>query len=76
MNLKLIEKHLKNVSDKQIQRQIDILEENLVTIKSPGTTVIDLRMFRIVRANYQALIAILEKRSGLQMPSETKDSPD
>lgn len=64
MKLKELERRLKNVSTKQLQREIDILDENLESMHSSGTTIVDLKTYRIVRDAYKGLNVILRKRNG------------
>lgn len=76
MNLKQLERMLKDITDKEIQKEIDKLEENLIAIKSERTTVVSLQTFLKVRKAHRNLIAILRKRHGLPLSTETEDSSD
>jgi hypothetical protein len=74
-SIKELEKQFKGISTGFLVDQIEILDENIRTIKSAGTTIIDLKVYVRVRTFRDELITLVRKRNG-QMPFETEESPD
>ena len=74
--MKELEIWLKDVTDKQLEKQIAILDENIATIKSSRTTVIDLKTYKKVRNLHNSLTALMRKRNGSKMPEEPKQPAD
>jgi hypothetical protein len=76
-SIKDLEKQFKTISTWMLEMEIARLEENLKTIKSSGTTIVDLKVYVRIRDFYNGLVAVVRKRKyGRSMPEETDDSTD
>jgi hypothetical protein len=75
-SIKELEKQFKSISTFVLENEIDRLEENLKTIKSAGTTVIDLKVYVRIRDFHKGLTALVRKRNGFKMSEETDEFTD
>ncbi len=59
-----------------LEIEIERLDENLKTIKSAGTTIVDLKVYIRIRDFRKELVALVRNRNGLPMPPENDETAD
>ena len=74
--LKQLQKQFKQISTWMLEIEIERLDENLKTIKSAGTTIVDLKVYIRIRDFRKELVALVRNRNGLPMPPENDETAD